>query len=178
MSWMVQSTVTVSPTRRSTPVRRPACLRAYGCPMIPAPLETVRSAIIDSVVPNCLHYTVCHVHKGASHIAPRPCIFEMVLRVKVHSGCECDGWSLNVREQRHPLPCLGSSCPSPIAIPNVIFFIHPGRMGLAVGRSRYDLHVSHFKSNPIRSPRRSVRPLLRKGRLPARRTRFRGPRRG
>lgn len=35
---MVQSTTKVSPTSRTMPESRPACLNAYGCPMMPAPM--------------------------------------------------------------------------------------------------------------------------------------------
>lgn len=38
ISRIVQSTVTVKATRRNTPVSKPACLNAYGCPMMPAPM--------------------------------------------------------------------------------------------------------------------------------------------
>lgn len=39
---MVQSTVTVSAMSRMIPVRRPACLKAYGWPIMPAPLSKVQ----------------------------------------------------------------------------------------------------------------------------------------
>lgn len=47
ISWMVQSTKAVSPTRRAIPVKSPACRSAYGWPMMPAPLPDISPTRLD-----------------------------------------------------------------------------------------------------------------------------------
>lgn len=82
ISRIVQSTTTVNPMSNTMPVRRPACLKAYGWPMMPAPLCKVSQARCKSSGQG-VHDAVGHVHECALHATPRPSAFQVVLGVEV-----------------------------------------------------------------------------------------------
>jgi hypothetical protein len=101
---------------------------------------------------------VRHVHESAPHAAPWPCALQVVLRVK-RLLCHGDARRLNAREQRESL----HSFPPPVSIcAHVVipFQLYP--VFTAVRGPRRGI----FKANAVRSSRRTVKPRLRKGRLP------------
>lgn len=159
---MVQSTMKVRDTSRNTPVKRPAWRKAYGCPIIPAPLinrqRLSTSQLLSRSPESDSHYTVSHIHKGASHPTLWPRAFQKILRTKPNIGARnSDSSRLHIPQQPDPLPFF-------TIIPSTqeVLFLDPI---CAIPRGEGTDRRRIIELYSIWCPRGAIRSLLRKATL-------------
>jgi hypothetical protein len=156
---MVQSTTTVRAMRRTVPVTRPAWRRAYGCPMIPAPLRPVsRLPLLSFLLLYLSHDAVRHIHESAPHPTPGPRALQVAFRVE-HILSYGDARRFNPRQEGQS---LHSFPPIMSMRAHVIISLELNPVCTAVRRRRGDI----LKANAVRGPWCAIWARLCERRLP------------